>query len=167
MCKSREERDSFKTVYFSEEQLSDIQSIGDVLFDDKNDPKSWSYKRVLVRPNINWFRVLGYIIVPLVLMSVLFLLLTRQGVECTISLLCCVGVFVLYAVVTAKRALICAVRIYQRYAPDGVRNKCRFEPSCSQYMILSLEKYGVIRGTIKGVVRLKRCNIGDGGFDEP
>jgi putative component of membrane protein insertase Oxa1/YidC/SpoIIIJ protein YidD len=34
-------------------------------------------------------------------------------------------------------------------------------------MILSLEKYGLRRGLSKGIGRLKRCNIDNGGFDEP
>ena len=51
------------------------------------------------------------------------------------------------------------------------RMKCRFEPSCSQYMILAIEKYGVIKGVLNGIKRLSKCNNrGDGmrgGFDYP
>ena len=51
---------------------------------------------------------------------------------------------------------------------DGILSiKCRFEPSCSQYMILSLQKYGLWKGLAKGIDRLKRCRAKDGGFDEP
>lgn len=167
MCKSCEERDLVQAAYFSEEQLGDIQSIGTALFDDENDPRSWSYKRTLVRPKISWFRVFGYVVIPLALAATLFALLSRRGVDSTISLLFCLTALVLYAAVTAKRAFICAVKIYQRYAPDGIRNKCRFEPSCSQYMILSIEKYGLLYGLKKGIGRLKRCNVGNGGFDTP
>ena len=73
----------------------------------------------------------------------------------------------IYFVLTLKKAVICAVKIYQRFAPDSLRNKCRFEPSCSEYMILAVEKYGVIKGVIKGIDRLKRCNVDGGGFDYP
>ena len=66
-----------------------------------------------------------------------------------------------------KSISICGVRIYQRFAPDSIRNKCRFEPSCSEYMILSIQKYGVIHGIRKGINRLKRCNIHNGGYDTP
>lgn len=66
-----------------------------------------------------------------------------------------------------KRIIICLIRIYQRFAPASLRNKCRFEPSCSQYMILSLQKYGLRKGLAKGTDRLKRCNIHHGGFDFP
>ena len=61
--------------------------------------------------------------------------------------------------------LICLVRLYQRYAPEKLRRKCRFEPSCSEYMVEALEKYGVIRGVGFGIKRLKRCKPGNGGQD--
>ena len=81
----------------------------------------------------------------------------------------CVPILLLlvYGIVNIKRAVICCVRIYQRYAPETVRRKCRFEPSCSEYMILAIEKYGFFKGVAKGINRLKRCNINDGGYDMP
>lgn len=45
---------------------------------------------------------------------------------------------------------------------------CRFEPSCSRYMIGALEKYGLFRGFAKGVARLLRCHPWHpGGYDPP
>lgn len=73
----------------------------------------------------------------------------------------------IYFVIFIKRALIWLVHVYQHYAPDRVRLKCVFEPSCSEYMILSIEKYGVIRGVAKGCLRLLRCHPPNGGKDEP
>ena len=66
-----------------------------------------------------------------------------------------------------KRVLIFAVHVYQCYAPDEVRLACRFTPSCLEYMILSLEKYGVLRGVYKGLRRLARCHAPNGGEDYP
>jgi len=66
-----------------------------------------------------------------------------------------------------KRFLIYLIRIYQRYAPTRVRKSCRFEPSCSNYMILSLEKYGVFSGLYRGITRLGRCKPPNGGVDLP
>ncbi len=66
-----------------------------------------------------------------------------------------------------KNALIWLVHLYQHYAPDRVRLKCVFEPSCSEYMILSIEKYGVIKGVFKGCKRLLRCHPPNGGRDDP
>ncbi len=66
-----------------------------------------------------------------------------------------------------KNILIFAVHVYQCYAPDDIRLACRFTPSCSEYMILSLEKYGVWRGVYKGLQRLGRCHAPNGGEDYP
>jgi len=40
---------------------------------------------------------------------------------------------------------------------------CRFYPSCSEYCIKSIEKYGVVKGLLKGVGRILRCNPFNGG----
>ena len=47
------------------------------------------------------------------------------------------------------------------------RLKCVFEPSCSEYMILAVNKYGLVRGVIKGIRRLLRCHPPNGGKDYP
>jgi len=45
---------------------------------------------------------------------------------------------------------------------------CRFEPSCSEYMIQAIHKYGPIRGTAKGIWRICRCHpFNPGGYDPP
>lgn len=44
---------------------------------------------------------------------------------------------------------------------------CRFEPTCSQYMIDAVHKYGALRGCWRGVKRIARCHplSGKNGFD--
>lgn len=66
-----------------------------------------------------------------------------------------------------KKIMIFFVHLYQAYAPDSIRMACRFTPSCSQYMILSIEKYGAIKGCLKGLNRLSRCTAPNGGEDYP
>jgi putative membrane protein insertion efficiency factor len=45
---------------------------------------------------------------------------------------------------------------------------CRFEPSCSEYMILAVRKFGPFWGTAKGVRRICRCHPwNEGGYDPP
>lgn len=73
---------------------------------------------------------------------------------------------IIYIAVIAKKAIIWMVHLYQNLASDETRLKCVFEPSCSEYMILSVEKYGVIKGTAKGVNRLCRCGR-EHGVDYP
>ncbi|PQP85438.1 membrane protein insertion efficiency factor YidD [Paenibacillus sp. PCH8] len=69
--------------------------------------------------------------------------------------------------IRVRAILIWNIQMYQRLAPKEVRNKCRFEPSCSVYMIQAIEKYGAIKGLSLGIQRLRKCNINGGGFDYP
>ncbi|MBU6239307.1 MAG: membrane protein insertion efficiency factor YidD [Planctomycetes bacterium] len=64
--------------------------------------------------------------------------------------------------------LIQMVRFYQRAISPLLWSSCRFTPTCSQYMILAIEKYGPIRGVWKGLWRITRCHpFHPGGFDPP
>ena len=64
--------------------------------------------------------------------------------------------------------LIGAVWLYRLLIRPWLPDACRFTPSCSEYMIQSLRKYGPIRGAAKGVWRICRCNPwNDGGYDPP
>ncbi|MEX2173546.1 MAG: membrane protein insertion efficiency factor YidD [Pirellulaceae bacterium] len=66
------------------------------------------------------------------------------------------------------RTIIALVRLYQLTLSPFIGRQCRFQPTCSHYMIGSVEKYGVIRGTAKGLWRLVRCNpLCKGGYDPP
>lgn len=76
--------------------------------------------------------------------------------------------FSIGGVIALKPALIGAIRLYQRYAPERVRRKCLFKPTCSEYAILAIEKYGVIRGLYKSYIRLfKKCRGRTYRIDEP
>ncbi len=67
-----------------------------------------------------------------------------------------------------RQAIIGLVRFYQRAISPLLWNHCRFSPSCSQYMILAVEKHGVLRGVLKGLWRIARCNpFCRGGVDLP
>lgn len=64
--------------------------------------------------------------------------------------------------------LIGCVRLYQFFLSPIVGNQCRFRPTCSNYFIGAVQKYGVIRGSAKGIWRICRCNpFNRGGFDPP
>ncbi len=67
--------------------------------------------------------------------------------------------------------LIGVVRLYQIVLSPLVNAAgpvCRFEPSCSQYFIEAVRKYGPFRGAAKGVWRICRCNpFCEGGHDPP
>lgn len=58
------------------------------------------------------------------------------------------------------------IRIYQKTISPLFPPSCRFYPTCSEYAIQALTKYGIIKGTIKSVWRILRCNpFNKGGFD--
>ncbi len=64
--------------------------------------------------------------------------------------------------------LITAIRIYQVTLSPLLGQACRFEPSCSRYMVESLKKYGLFRGLAKGLRRISRCHPWNpGGYDPP
>ncbi len=64
--------------------------------------------------------------------------------------------------------LILLVRMYQWTLSPIVGRQCRFHPTCSNYFIGAVQKYGAIRGTAKGIWRICRCHPWNpGGYDPP
>ena len=66
-----------------------------------------------------------------------------------------------------KYFVIGCVLAYKAFAPLSVRERCRYEPTCSTYMIMAIKKYGLFVGVYKGVRRLMRCKPPYGGVDLP
>ena len=134
---------------------------------ESDDPASPYYKRVLVRPCLHIWRVLGWALLVLCIafLAAVGVYFLSYGVLWAV--LTGVGVVIATLICFAKRVLIWLVKVYQKLAPAKVRNRCRFEPSCSQYMILALEKYGFWKGLRKGLGRIHRCKPPHGGHDEP
>lgn len=53
--------------------------------------------------------------------------------------------------------------LFRIFSPHG---RCRFYPSCSEYTVQAFRKYGLIRGFIKSVWRILKCNPWNpGGYD--
>jgi putative membrane protein insertion efficiency factor len=66
------------------------------------------------------------------------------------------------------RTLIALVRLYQLTLSPILGRQCRFVPTCSRYFIEAVEKYGAVRGSLKGAWRICRCNpLCKGGYDPP
>ncbi|HTO72246.1 MAG TPA: membrane protein insertion efficiency factor YidD [Gemmatimonadales bacterium] len=65
-----------------------------------------------------------------------------------------------------RRAAELLIRGYQLTISRALPPSCRFTPSCSQYTLEAVRKYGVIRGSWLGGRRLLRCHPWHpGGFD--
>ncbi len=66
------------------------------------------------------------------------------------------------------RLLVAAVRCYQRTLSPLLGGQCRFRPTCSNYFIAAVQKYGPVRGSLRGLWRIVRCNpFCAGGHDPP
>ena len=53
-----------------------------------------------------------------------------------------------------KYAVIGTIKLYQHYAPEEIRRRCLFMPTCSEYAILAIQKYGGVIGLCKTCYRL-------------
>lgn len=64
------------------------------------------------------------------------------------------------------RPLIGAVRLYQRAVSPALGRNCRYAPTCSQYAVEALARFGVVRGGWLALRRLARCHpLHEGGYD--
>jgi putative membrane protein insertion efficiency factor len=64
--------------------------------------------------------------------------------------------------------LVVPVRFYQSCLRCLLPPLCRFQPSCSEYFIQAVYKYGPLTGAWKGVRRICRCHPWGGhGYDPP
>ncbi|MEA2361490.1 MAG: uncharacterized protein QOD71_635 [Thermoleophilaceae bacterium] len=62
--------------------------------------------------------------------------------------------------------LVAPVRLYQRTLSRGLPARCKYHPSCSQYAVDAVRRYGVLRGVVLAGWRLLRCNPwSHGGVD--
>ena len=66
-----------------------------------------------------------------------------------------------------KKILIGLVRVYQKYlSPLKGHSTCIYFPTCSQYAVEAIEKYGALKGGLLAVWRILRCNpFSKGGYD--
>jgi putative membrane protein insertion efficiency factor len=65
-----------------------------------------------------------------------------------------------------KRLLIFIIKIYRKYVSPYKRPSCKYYPTCSQYAIEAIEKYGSFKGIFMSIWRILRCNpFSKGGYD--
>lgn len=56
--------------------------------------------------------------------------------------------------------------IYQRFISPLKPPSCRFYPTCSDYAIQAIKKYGILKGTGKAIIRVAKCHpFHPGGYD--
>ena len=57
-----------------------------------------------------------------------------------------------------KKILVGLIRFYQRNISPGLPPRCRFIPTCSQYALEAVEKYGAVKGGWLALKRFLRCH---------
>ncbi len=65
-----------------------------------------------------------------------------------------------------KEFLVFLVRFYRKNISPLKRPCCRFYPTCSEYALEALQKYGALKGGFMAIKRILRCNpFNKGGYD--
>ena len=65
-----------------------------------------------------------------------------------------------------KKLIIKIIRFYQKKISPLFGPRCRYYPTCSQYAVEAVERFGAFKGSILAVLRLLRCNpFFPGGYD--
>lgn len=68
-----------------------------------------------------------------------------------------------------KQILIFLLRIYKKIISPIISAcgiHCKYRPTCSEYMMQAIQKYGVIKGVLLGSIRILKCNpFSKGGYD--
>jgi uncharacterized protein len=66
----------------------------------------------------------------------------------------------------ARRIAIAPIRLYQLVISPALPARCKYYPTCSQYAVQAIQRYGILRGLVLAAWRLLRCNpFSHGGFD--
>jgi putative membrane protein insertion efficiency factor len=66
-----------------------------------------------------------------------------------------------------RKLVVYIIKIYQRWiSPLKIVPSCRFYPTCSQYAVDAVSKYGVLKGGFMALRRLLKCHpFHPGGYD--
>lgn len=65
-----------------------------------------------------------------------------------------------------KKLLISLIKFYRKFISPAKAPCCKFRPTCSQYALDAINKYGAFKGGIMAGYRILRCNpFSKGGYD--
>ena len=138
------------------------------IFEKQRKEHEYEISKRIKRPNISIKKGLFVIMavsVTLFLLLHYVLSIYIESEETRILIVLAVGAIIF--LVNVQKAAVWLILVYQRLAPDELRLACVFEPSCSEYMLTAIDKYGPFIVIIKGVKRLLRCHYPNGGIDIP
>ncbi len=65
-----------------------------------------------------------------------------------------------------KKPMMAAIRFYQKHITPGLPPRCRYIPTCSEYALEAVERYGAVKGGWLAAKRIARCHpFHKGGYD--
>ena len=65
-----------------------------------------------------------------------------------------------------KNILIAMIRFYQKFLSPLKHTRCPYTPTCSQYGLEAIQKYGAVKGSLLACWRILRCHpFSKGGYD--
>lgn len=68
-----------------------------------------------------------------------------------------------------KKVMIFFIKVYKKFISPMFKSmgiECKYYPTCSEYMVQAIEKYGCIKGIYLGIKRILKCNpFSKGGYD--
>ena len=65
-----------------------------------------------------------------------------------------------------KKIIVFLIKFYQVTLSPLLGSNCRFQPTCSQYMIEAINLHGVLKGVNLGIKRISKCHpLGSKGYD--
>ena len=124
---------------------------------EQNEAEQYVLNKELQRPNVKWYTVLFWIIAQNTI-AWLALLIVSIFSE---SVILWIGAYLFIILLTLRVILIKLVQCYQHYASAERRRKCLCKPTCSEYAILCLKKYNLVKALIKIQIRLTKTCKGE------
>ena len=132
--------------------------------DEQEVVMKYCINRELVRPKTNIVTVLKYLLIIEILIIALsyFFIYTLNWFDISLSYSIVYSMTSIGIIgVSLKKISILSIELYQHYASVQTRSKCTLKPSCSEYTIMALKKYGLIKAFYKSYIRLFKTCKGD------
>ncbi len=133
--------------------------------------RKYVLERPLIRPPITYFRafLLFFIIgvLAIVISNALYFIFELFGLSINKTFFFSLFYIFLFLIFSRRIGILC-IKLYQHYAKEAVRRRCLLKPTCSEFAIIVIKKYGLLIGGIKIWIRLKyKCRGNVYYIDEP
>ena len=67
--------------------------------------------------------------------------------------------FITKIILFPRKIVIYVIKLYQKFLSPFLGKNCKYYPTCSEYTKQAVDKYGIIKGSILGIIRILKCNV--------